>query len=163
MDDLPGSAPLRDQDHSPRVLRLAHVAMVVEEVVPALAFWRDALGLPLSKIEQASEQESTVAFLPLEGAEIELVQPTTTSSGVARYLQKRGPGIHHVCLEVDDLEAMLERLKRAGVRLLQEKPVVGLEGQKLAFLHPQSTLGVLVEPYQRSAEQVQPGPASASD
>ena len=149
MDNLQSStSPKPNSRRGPQILRLAHIAMVVEEIEPALAFWRDLLGLPLSHLEEVPEQDSMVAFLPLEGAEVELVRPTQETSGVARYLQKRGPGIHHVCFEVDDLEAMLARLKKAGIRLIQEEPVMGTGGQKIAFLHPQSTYGVLVELYQ---------------
>lgn len=138
-----------DNDHPrPRILRMDHVAMVVEDLQAALAFWHDGLGLPLSLAEDVADQEAAVAFLPLDGSEVELVRPTTEGSGIARYLQKRGPGIHHVCFEVDNLEAMLERLKAAGVRLIQEEPVTGAGGKQIAFLHPQSTHGVLVELYQ---------------
>jgi len=148
MDNLPGSNSRRDVGRPARVLRVAHVAVVVEDIESALTFWRDVLGIPLSRVDRASDQESTVAFLRLEGAQVELVQPTSDNSGVARYLQKRGPGMHHVCLEVDDLEGMLDRLKQAGVRLTQEQPIVGPSGQKIAFLHPESTYGVLIELYQ---------------
>jgi methylmalonyl-CoA/ethylmalonyl-CoA epimerase len=88
-----------------------------------------------------------VAFLPVGGSEIELVKPTTDDSGLARYLEKRGPGMHHVCLEVDDIEGMLADLKAKGVRLINETPEV-LPGRKMAFVHPKSTGGVLVELYE---------------
>jgi len=150
VDNLPSFPRRRDKGREPpRILRLAHVGMVVEEVESALTFWRDVLGLPLSHVEDVADQESSVAFLPLEGGEVELIQPSTDNSGIARYLAKRGPGIHHLCFEVNDLEGMLDRLKKSGVRLIQEQPVVGPGGQKIAFLHPQSTQGVLVELYQR--------------
>ncbi|MGA2821509.1 MAG: methylmalonyl-CoA epimerase [Anaerolineales bacterium] len=132
-----------------------HVAMVVEDIEAALVFWRDVLGLPLSHVEDVADQEAAVAFLPLDGSEVELAKPTTEGSGIARYLQKRGPGIHHVCFEVDDLEAMLERLKAAGVRLIHEEPVIGTGGKKIAFLHPQSTHGVLVELYQLTPQEAE--------
>jgi len=145
----------------PRILRMDHVAMVVEDLQAALAFWRDVLGLPLSRVEDVADQEAAVAFLPLDGGEVELVRPTTEGSGIARYLQKRGPGIHHVCFEVDNLEAMLERLKAAGVRLVHAEPLLGTGGKKIAFLHPQSTYGVLVELYQLTGQEAEPGRAVA--
>jgi methylmalonyl-CoA/ethylmalonyl-CoA epimerase len=106
------------------------------------------LGLELEHVEDVPEQKSMVAFLPVGESEIELVRPTTDDSGVARYLQKRGPGMHHICFEVDDIEAILAQLKGKGVRLINETPIAGSDGKKLAFIHPESTHGVLVELYQ---------------
>jgi len=132
----------------PTIKRVDHVAIVVEDIDSALGFWRDALGLHLEHVEEISEQQSTVAFLPVGDSEVELVQPTEADSGLGRYLQKRGPGMHHICLEVDDIDTMLDRLKEKGVRLINESPISGAGGKKLAFIHPQSTNGVLVELYQ---------------
>lgn len=132
----------------PTINRIDHIAIVVEDIDTALGFWRDSLGLKLQHVEDIPEQQSTVAFLPVGDSEIELVQPTTDDSGVSRYLQKRGPGMHHVCLEVDDIEGMLARLKEKGIRLINESPLTGAGGKKLAFIHPESTNGVLVELYQ---------------
>jgi len=84
----------------------------------------------------------------LPGAEVELVQPTTDDSGIAKYLAKRGPGMHHLCLEVDDIEEMISQLKAKGVRLINEEPRTAADGKKYAFIHPESTSGVLVELYQ---------------
>ena len=89
-----------------------------------------------------------VAFLPAADSEVELVQPTTDDSGVARYLQKRGPGMHHICFEVDDLSGCLERLKDKGVRLINDAPLKLEDGKQIAFIHPESAFGVLVELYQ---------------
>jgi methylmalonyl-CoA/ethylmalonyl-CoA epimerase len=130
------------------IKRIDHIAIVVEDLEAALGFWRDALGLPLDHIAQVTEQESAVAFLPVSGSEVELVQPTTETSGVARYLGKRGPGLHHVCLEVDDLAETLAGLKAKGVRLIDETPRLGAGGKQYAFIHPESASGVLVELYQ---------------
>ena len=132
----------------PTINRIDHIAIVVEDIDTALGFWRDSLGLKFQHVEDIPEQQSTVAFLPVGDSEIELVQPTTDDSGVSRYLQKRGPGMHHVCLEVDDIEGMLARLKEKGIRLINESPLTGAGGKKLAFIHPESTNGVLVELYQ---------------
>lgn len=132
----------------PKIKRIDHIAIVVADIDAALGFWRDALGLELDHIEEVPEQKSIVAFLPTGGSEVELVKPTTDDSGVARFLQKRGPGMHHICLEVDDIEATLAELKGKGVRLINETPITSADGKKLAFIHPESTHGVLVELYE---------------
>ena len=132
------------------IKRIDHIAIVVEDIESTLGFWRDALGLELAHIEDVPEQKSLVAFLPVGESEIELVRPTTDDSGVARYLQKRGPGMHHISLEVDDIVGMLAQLKAKGVRLINETPVAGAGGKQIAFIHPESTRGVLVELYQQA-------------
>jgi methylmalonyl-CoA/ethylmalonyl-CoA epimerase len=130
------------------IKRIHHIAIVVEDIETTLGFWRDALGLELEHIEDVPEQKSEVAFLPVGQTEIELVRPTTDDSGVAKYLQKRGPGMHHICFEVDDIEGALRQLKARGVRLINEMPMLGAGGKQIAFIHPESTSGVLVELYQ---------------
>jgi len=132
----------------PTIKRIDHIAIVVDDIPGALTFWRDALGLDLTHVEDVPDQESVVAFLPTGQGEIELVKPTTKTSGVARYLQKRGPGMHHICLEVDDIELQIARLKEHGVQLINETPTLGTGGKKIAFIHPKSTQGVLVELYE---------------
>jgi methylmalonyl-CoA/ethylmalonyl-CoA epimerase len=132
----------------PKIKRINHIAIVVDDIDRALTFWRDALGLKLDHIEDIPEQESMVAFLPTGESEVELVQPTSEDSGVARYLQKRGPGMHHICFEVEDIQASLEQLKGKGVRLINETPMTGAGGKKMAFIHPESAYGVLVELYE---------------
>jgi len=132
----------------PKIKRIDHIAIVVEDIDQALAFWRDALGLELAHVEDVAEQKSIVAFLPTADSEVELVKPTTDDSGVARYLQKRGPGMHHICFEVEDIESSLAELKAKGVRLINEVPMTGSGGKKIAFIHPESTNGVLVELYE---------------
>jgi methylmalonyl-CoA/ethylmalonyl-CoA epimerase len=129
------------------VKRIHHIAIAVPDIDAALSFWRDALGLELSHTEEVAEQESLVAFLPTGESEVELVEPTTDASGMARYIAKRGPGMHHVCFEVEDIEGTLARLKEKGVRLINDEPVAGAGGKKVAFVHPESTGGVLVELY----------------
>ena len=131
----------------PRIININHIAIVVEDIQEALKFWQDALGLELSHIEEVPAQESKIAFLPVSEGEVELVEPTTDDSGIAKYLNKRGPGMHHLCFEVDDIEAMLAQLKAKGVRLINETPQER-DGKKLAFIHPESTHGVLVELYE---------------
>ena len=127
---------------------LNHVAVLVEDLEEALSFWRDTLGLELEKVERVTSQEVKIAFLPIGKSKIELVQPTTADSGVARFLKNRGPGLHHICLEVIDLGAKLADLQSRGVRLIDQEPVVLDDGRQLAFIHPKSAGGVLVELYQ---------------
>jgi methylmalonyl-CoA/ethylmalonyl-CoA epimerase len=130
-----------------KVTKINHVAIAVEEIEPALGFWRDALGLTLDRVEDVPVQKSSVAFIPAGDSEIELVRPTDASTGLAKYLREKGPGLHHLCVEVDDIEAMLAQLKQHGVRLIDETPQT-LPGRKMAFVHPKSTGGVLVELYE---------------
>jgi methylmalonyl-CoA/ethylmalonyl-CoA epimerase len=130
------------------VKRIDHIGVVVDDLQIALTFWRDALGLDLTHVDEVPAEHSQVAFLPAGGSEIELVKPTTEDSGLARYLEKRGPGMHHLCLEVDDLEGMLAQLKAKGIQLINETPVSGAGGKKYAFVHPKSAGGVMVELYQ---------------
>ena len=132
----------------PKVKQIDHVAVVVQDMEQALAFWRDALGMELHGLRDGPAEKSQVAFLPLPGSEVELVQPTTGDSGIAKYLAKRGPGMHHICLEVDDIDGMMAQLKAKGVRLINEEPRTAADGKKYAFVHPESTSGVLVELYQ---------------
>lgn len=137
----------------PNITKIDHVAIVVDDIDEALRFWRDALGLDLHQVEEVPDQESLVAFLPVGDGEIELVEPTSQDSGVARYLNKRGPGIHHICFEVDDIQATLDRLKNHDVRLIHESALTGTGGKKFAFIHPESTHGVLVELYELAGSE----------
>ena len=130
------------------VKRIDHIAVVVDDIDASLAFWRDALGMDMTHLEEVKEQESIVAFLPTGGSEVELVKPTTETSGVAKYLAKRGPGMHHICLEVDDIAGMLAQLKEKGVQLINEEPKIGAGGRKYAFIHPKAAHGVMVELYE---------------
>jgi methylmalonyl-CoA/ethylmalonyl-CoA epimerase len=130
------------------IKKIDHIAIVVPNIPEALTFWRDALGLELSHLEEVPEQEALIAFLPTGESEVELVEPTTESSGMARFMAKRGPGMHHICFEVDDIEGTLARLKEQGVQLINEEPTIGAGGKRMAFIHPKSTGGVLVELYE---------------
>ncbi len=132
----------------PHIQRIHHVAVVVDDMERSLSFWRDALGMHMQELRDVPAEQSQVAFLPLAGAEVELVRPTTADSGIAKYLAKRGPGMHHICLEVDDVAAMLAQLKEKGVRLINDEPRLAPDGRKYAFVHPESTGGVLVELYE---------------
>jgi len=135
------------------IKRVDHVAIVVEDIEAALGFWRDGLGLEVTHVEDVPDQESVVAFLPTGDSEVELVKPTSPDSGVARFLGRRGPGIHHICFEVADLEANLQRLHERGIRLINTQPVIGTAGKKIAFIHPESTHGVLVELYEMTGQE----------
>lgn len=130
------------------VNRINHIAIVVEDLEAALHFWRDALGLPLHKTEENPGEEVSIAFLPIGESEIELLQPINPESGIGKYLAKKGQGMHHVCVEVSDIEATINQLKAHGVEMINETPRVRDEGTRYAFVHPKSALGVLVELYQ---------------
>ena len=135
-----------------QIKKINHVAIVVKDIDESLKFWATALGLELHHVEDVPSQASKVAFIPVGESEIELVQPTTEDSGMAAYLEKRGEGMHHLCIEVDDIEAKMQELKDAGIRLIHDVPQV-LPGRKMAFIHPKSASGVLVELYEITAEE----------
>lgn len=130
------------------IKRIDHIAIVVPDLEAGTGFWAEALGLPVERIEAVPDEGVDVAFLPVGESEVELLQPTDEESGVARFLEKRGPGLHHICFEVDDIAATLERLRAANVPLINEQPKTGSSGKKFAFIHPKGTGGVLVELYE---------------
>jgi len=124
--------------------KIDHIGIVVRSIEEALKAYRDALGLPLAHVQEVPEQKVKIAFLPVGDCEIELVEPTAADSGVARFLEKRGEGLHHICFEVEDIEAALRDLAAKGVRLIDRQPRQGAIG-RVAFLHPKSAHGVLIE------------------
>lgn len=128
---------------TPRGTRVSHIGIAVEALTESLPFFRDVLGLRQVPLDDA-DGASIVGFSAGEPL-VELLEADDPSSPIARFVAKRGPGIHHICFAVDDLDAMLERCREAGVKLIDEKPRVGAEGKRIAFLHPRSTGGVLVE------------------
>jgi methylmalonyl-CoA/ethylmalonyl-CoA epimerase len=128
---------------TPRGTRVSHIGIAVEALAESLPFFRDVLGLTEVSLDDA-DGASIMGFSAGEPL-VELLEPDDPDSPVARFLAKRGPGVHHICFAVDDLDAMLERCRAAGVELIDEKPRVGAEGKRIAFLHPRSTGGVLVE------------------
>ncbi len=132
----------------PKVVSIDHVAVVVADMEQSLSFWRDALGMELGRLRDVAAEASRVAFLPVAGSQVELVLPTSPDSGIAKYLAKRGPGVHHVCLQVDDLKGMLAQLRAKGIRLINEEPRLDADGRSYAFVHPEAAGGVLVELYQ---------------
>ncbi len=130
-----------------KVCKINHVAIAVPDIDGALGFWRDSLGLEVHHVEEVPSQKAVVAFIPVGESEVELVKPTADDTGTAKFLAERGPGMHHLCLEVDDIDAMLVELKAKGVRLINET-ALELPGRKMAFIHPKAAGGVLVELYQ---------------
>jgi methylmalonyl-CoA/ethylmalonyl-CoA epimerase len=132
----------------PNVLKIDHLALLVDDMDAALDFWHSALGLEPSQVSEVSAEQSQIAFLPAGDSLIELVRPTTEDSGLKRYLDKHGPGMHHVCLQVDDIVGLLAHLKEKGVQLINEEPRLGEDGRKYAFVHPKSAFGVMVELYE---------------
>lgn len=135
------------------IKQINHIAIVVDDIEAALGFWQDALGLELAHVENVPDQEAVVAFLPAGPSEIELVKPTSEDSGIARFLGKNGPGMHHICFEVDDIEACTAKLKTSGVQLINERPSIGTGGKKIVFIHPKSAHGVLVELYELTSQE----------
>ena len=125
--------------------RLDHIGIAVEDLDAALAFYRDALGLEIEAPEEVESQRVRAHFIPVGEPKLELLEATAPDSPIARYIEKRGPGIHHITLRVDDLDATLHRLKEQGVRLIDEVPRPGAEHSMIAFVHPAGTHGVLVE------------------
>ena len=126
------------------IKRINHIAIVVADLDAAIRTYRDGIGLTLSKRLVMPEQEVEIAFLPAGESMIELIQPITEDSGVAKYLAKRGEGLHHICLEVDDIEWTLEELAARDLQLINEEPIEAAEGRGV-FLHPRAAHGVLIE------------------
>ena len=138
------AAPDRVPERIRRLGRVHHVAVIVRDMAPALRFWRDALGLELEVVEDMERDRVRIAFLPVGESKIELVEPTDDTTGVARFLEKSGEGFHHICFEVANLAETLLRLEIDGIELIDTSPRKGAEGP-VAFLHPRSCHGVLVE------------------
>jgi methylmalonyl-CoA/ethylmalonyl-CoA epimerase len=134
-------------DEMAKVNKINHIGIAVADVDEALKFWRDIMGLKLDHIEDVPSSKAKVAFLPVGDSDVELVFPTSEDAPIAKFLAEKGGGIHHLCIEVDDISAMLTTLKSKGVRLIDEEPKV-LPGRKMAFIHPKSTGGVLLELYE---------------
>jgi methylmalonyl-CoA/ethylmalonyl-CoA epimerase len=125
--------------------RLDHIGIAVSDIEAALAFYRDALGLEIEAAEEVTSQLVRAHFIPAGEAAIELLEATADDSPIAKYVAKRGPGLHHITLRVDDIRAALEQLKARGVRLIDETPRRGAHNSLVAFIHPSSAHGVLVE------------------
>lgn len=126
-----------------RGTRIAHVGIAVHAVGDMLSFYRDVLGLPETPLDDSDG--ASIAGLVAGESLVELLEASEPGSPIARFIEKRGPGIHHICFAVDDLDGTLDRCRRAGIRLIDDTPRLGAEGKRIAFLHPGATGGVLVE------------------
>jgi methylmalonyl-CoA epimerase len=133
-------------------MKIEHIGIATRSIDDALRFWRDALGLEVRHTETVEEQGVRVAMLPAGEARVELLEPTGADSPVAKFIEKRGPGIHHVAVRVSDIRAALSRLKEGGARLIDEEPRRGAGGCLVAFVHPSSSGGVLLELVEHPAE-----------
>jgi methylmalonyl-CoA/ethylmalonyl-CoA epimerase len=127
--------------------KLNHIAIVVEDIDKAIEVYRDAIGLPLSAVNEEPAEAVKVAYFSTASGEVELIQPTTSDSGVAKYLAKRGEGMHHVCLEVDSIEETTRIMKAKGMEVLGEIRT-NKRGDRYIFVHPKSAHGVLIELYE---------------
>ena len=122
-----------------------HIGIAVKSIDEALNFWQKTLGIQCTGVEEVEEQKVKTAFLPVGATEIELLEATSDDSPVAKFIEKRGEGIHHLALRVDDLDAALAELKEQGMRLIDETPRYGAGGARIAFIHPKATGGILLE------------------
>lgn len=125
--------------------KVDHIGIAVSNLDDAIKLYKDVLGLGLHGIEEVEEQKVKVAFLPVGDTEIELLESTSPEGPIARYIEAKGQGIQHIAFQVDNIETALEEMKSKGMRLIDEKPRYGAGGAKIAFLHPKSTNGVLIE------------------
>lgn len=132
--------------------KLNHIAIVVEDIDKALKVYQDAIGLPLQKVNEEEAEAVKVAYMPTETGEVELVQPTTDDSGIAKYLAKKGEGLHHVCLEVDSIDESIKAMTAQGMEVLGQ-PRTNKRGDRYVFIHPKSAHGVLVELYEPAGRQ----------
>ena len=128
-----------------KVTRIDHIGIAVKGIELAGKFYTDILGLEIEDIEDVADQRVNVAFIPIEGSEVELLESTDPDGPVAKYLDSRGEGVQHIAFRVEDIEEALRELKEKGVRLIDQAPRKGAGGAKIAFIHPKETNGVLVE------------------
>ena len=131
--------------------RIDHIAIIVRDIEQALLFYRDTLSITPSEIKEVPTEQVRIAFLPMGGpggSEIELIEPTTPDSSLAKFLEKRGEGLHHICLEVEDIDAALAEMQEKGIPVLDKQPRIAAEGRAI-FIHPRAANGVLVELVER--------------
>ena len=131
-------------------MKIDHLGIATKGIEEALKFWEDALGLENVHTETVEEQKVRVAMLPIGESPVELLEPTSDDSPISKFLEKRGGGIHHIAIEVDDIVASLAKLKGEGARLIDEEPKIGAEGCLVAFVHPVASGGVLLELVQKT-------------
>ncbi len=142
--------PFGDEGKGREILeKLDHIGIAVPDLSKAVAFYEGTLGVPCAGVEEVATEEVRVAFFPVHGVNLELLEPTSPHSAIQKFLEKRGPGIHHLCFEVEDIEGALMHLEEKGVRLIDERPRPGAHGTRVAFLHPAATGGLLIELKQR--------------
>ncbi len=130
--------------------KIDHIGIAVKDIEETAAFYRDLLGMKFLGVEEVADQKVKVAFFEIGETHIELVCPTSPESAVAKHLEKKGEGIHHICYATDDIEAELARLKEQGARLVDEQPRIGAHGARIAFIHPKTSKGVLTELSQKA-------------
>ena len=135
-----------------KVLKIDHLGIAVNSIEEGKKFWTDVLGLKFEGSETVAEQKVATAFFPVGESEVELLESTAPDGPVAKYIEKRGEGIQHIAFRVENIEEALAELKEKGIRLIDEKPRTGAGGAKIAFLHPKSTNGILVELCERSVK-----------
>ncbi len=122
-----------------------HIGIAVKSIDEALVFWQSSLGIQCTGVEEVAEQKVKTAFLPLGDTEVELLEATSEESPVAKFIEKKGEGIHHLAIRVENLEKALEEMKAKGIKLIDETPRYGAGGARIAFVHPKSTGGILLE------------------
>lgn len=127
------------------IMKIAHLGIAVADLDDAVSVYRDMLGLQLDGYETVADQKVRVAMLRAGDDVVELLEPTADDSPIAAFLARRGPGLHHLCFEVDDVDATLARCRAQGMRLIDETPRLGAHGCRIAFVHPKSAAGVLIE------------------
>jgi methylmalonyl-CoA/ethylmalonyl-CoA epimerase len=125
--------------------KINHIGIAVKSLEESIPFYRDQLAMPFAGIEEVAEQKVRVAMLQVGESKIELLEPTSADSPVAKFIEKNGPGIHHLAYEVENLEAAIVRLMAEGARMIDDKPRAGAHGSRIAFVHPKSSNGVLTE------------------
>lgn len=126
-------------------MRVSHIGIAVKSIEERLKIWRDLFGLRLERIEEVPEQKVKVAVLPLINIDIELLEPLGEDSTISRFIERRGEGLHHICIEVDDIEKLSAEMKLANMKLIDEIPRIGAGGKRIVFLHPKDLGGVLIE------------------
>ena len=131
------------QERAPKGTRIAHVGIALKSIAAESPFFRDVLGM--REFEVADSDGAKIAAFSAGESLVELLEPEGSDTPIGKYLERRGPGIHHICFAVDDLDAMLQRCRDAGITVIDEEPRIGAEGKRIAFLHPRSTGGILVE------------------
>ncbi len=126
-------------------MKLSHIGIAVKNIEERLKIWRDVFGLRLGRIEEVPDQKVKVAVLPLQDVNIELLQPLGEDSTISRFIERRGEGLHHICIEVDSVDKLAAEMKLANMTLIDEIPRIGAGGKKIVFIHPKDSGGVLIE------------------